>query len=192
MKLIVGLGNPGRQYQGTRHNIGFDVVARLMQLNVGTTPTNKFSGEVSEIRLGGHKTLLLCPQTYMNASGKSVRKATDFYKTDLEDLLVICDDMNLPRGRIRVRPNGSAGGQKGLADIIRHLGSDNWPRMRLGIDRPPPGWEVTDYVLGKFNDEECQTMQPTVERACQACACWAEHGMPETMSQFNGAAESSA
>ncbi len=121
----------------------------------------------------------------MNASGQSVRKAVDFYKLDLEDLLVICDDLNLAAGRLRIRPNGSAGGQKGVKDIIRHLSSEDFPRLRLGIDRPPEGWSVTDYVLGKFTKTEQEVFEKTTTQAAHAVLSWATQGIGPTMNQYN-------
>ena len=159
MKLIVGLGNPGRRYEQSRHNIGFMVAAKIAkQIGAGSVK-NRFDGEVAEGAWAG-KLVVLCPQTYMNASGKSVRKACDFYKLAPDDVLVVCDDLDLPTGRLRFRASGSAGGQKGLADIIRHLGTDQVARLRIGIDRPPAGWDPAEYVLGKFVPEE----QEKVER----------------------------
>lgn len=185
MKLIVGLGNPGREYEQTRHNVGFMVASELVRRHMGTPPTKKFQGEISEIRIGSDKGLVLCPHTYMNASGSSVRKAIDFYKLEFEDLILICDDLNLSSGRLRIRPGGSAGGQKGLADTIRHLGTDQYPRLRIGIDRPPAKWQVTDYVLGKFTEDEQPIVEAAVRRSCDAIECWAQEGMTEAMTKFN-------
>ncbi len=140
MKLIVGLGNPGRKYEQTRHNVGFIVAAKLAAMTAAGQPKVKFEGELAEASIAGQKVAILCPQTYMNASGRSVRKAVDFYKLDLENVLVICDDLNLPSGRLRIRASGSAGGQNGIKDIIRHLGSESFPRLRGGLGRPPAGW----------------------------------------------------
>ena len=185
MKLLVGLGNPGRKYEQTRHNVGFMVAAQLVREENGTKAANQFEGEVSEVRIGGEKLLVLCPHTFMNASGQSVRKAFDFYKLSLEDLLVVCDDLNLTTGRVRLKPSGSAGGQKGLLDIIRHLGSDQWARLKIGIDRPPANWQVVDYVLGKFEKDERETIDLAVSRACDAVKSWVTRGTADTMNHFN-------
>ncbi|EMI54737.1 aminoacyl-tRNA hydrolase [Rhodopirellula sallentina] len=185
MKLIVGLGNPGRKYEQTRHNVGFMVAEQLCREFSGSSPSKKFDGEISEIRIGSEKGLVLCPHTFMNASGKSIRKAFDFYKLNLEDLIVICDDLNLATGRIRIRRGGSAGGQKGLADTIAHLGTDQYPRLRIGIDRPPAKWQVVDYVLGNFNEEERPEIELAIMRSCDAIRCWATEGITEAMSRFN-------
>lgn len=182
---MVGLGNPGRKYDQTRHNVGFMVAQQLIAEKNGSLPTTKFDGEFSEVLFGGEKLLVLCPHTFMNASGQSVRKAFDFYRFDLDDLLVVCDDLNLATGRIRLRRSGSAGGQKGIADVIRHLGSDRWARLKIGIDRPPARWQVTDYVLGKFDSEEKETIALAVSRACDAIAVWVTSGITEAMNRYN-------
>ena len=187
MKLIVGLGNPGRKYQDTRHNVGF-VVAGLVAGRMGTsTPREKFNGELSEGLLEGEKIAVLCPMTFMNASGGSVRKAIDFYKLDPagDDLLVICDDLNLSCGRLRMRRGGSAGGQKGLADVIQQLGTDQVPRLRIGIDRPPDHMDVVDYVLGKFESAARDTIEQTYVLAAQASLDWARLGTTECMNRHN-------
>jgi PTH1 family peptidyl-tRNA hydrolase len=190
MKLIVGLGNPGRKYEQTRHNIGFMIAAKVASLAGAGASKVRFEGEVAEGSLpnsGGRaeKLVILWPQTFMNASGQSVRKACDFYKLPPEDLLVISDDLNLKTGRVRIRPAGSAGGQKGMADIIRHLGTDNFARLRIGIDRPPENWTVTDYVLGKFNKDETDKIETALERATQAAISWVSDGIGPTMTRFN-------
>lgn len=187
MKLIVGLGNPGRRYQGTRHNVGYQVVAELAR-RFGTGGVKKrFAGEVVEAQLPGttEKTLLLSPTTYMNRSGGSVQEAQAFYKLPLDALLIVCDDMNLPLGKLRVRPGGSAGGQKGLADIINRLGDQAVPRLRLGIGSPPDGWEGADFVLGKFTRAENQKIDDAVHRATEAAITWARDGIEPCMNQFN-------
>jgi len=181
LKLIVGLGNPGRKYEQTRHNVGFMAAAKLAAKVSADSPRSRFDGDLAEavIRSGkgaGEKLAVLCPATFMNASGRSVRQAFDFYKLSLEDLLVICDDLNLPTGRLRIRPSGSAGGQKGLADIIQQLDSQSFARLKIGIDRPPTGWEVTDYVLGKFSSAEKETIEEATTWAAQAALDWAIHG----------------
>jgi PTH1 family peptidyl-tRNA hydrolase len=194
MKLIVGLGNPGRKYEQTRHNVGFMVAEKLATL-IGAGPIKeRFNGEVAEgiVRPksdeqagSSEKLVILCPHTYMNASGKSVRKACDFFKITPEDVLVVCDDLNLPTGRIRLRPSGSAGGQKGLADIIRLLGTDEVPRLRIGIDRPPPQWDVSDYVLGKLAGEEKDKVDAAADKSVTASIDWATQGIGFAMNLHN-------
>jgi len=185
MKLIVGLGNPGRKYEQTRHNVGFVVAGLLASRIHANSPKTRFEGEVAEGAVNEEKLVVLCPHTYMNASGRSVRKAYDFFKLKPDDLLVVCDDLNLASGRIRLRAGGSAGGQKGVADIIRHLGTDQFSRLRIGIDRPPDGWDVSGYVLGKFNEYEKKLFEQTADVAAQASLDWAQHGISFAMNRYN-------
>jgi PTH1 family peptidyl-tRNA hydrolase len=185
MKLIVGLGNVGRRYQGTRHNIGFQVIAELERRYAAGKPRLAFEGEVRDAQIGGHRCLLLTPHTYMNRSGRSVGEARDFYKLANQDLLVVSDDFNLPLGRLRLREKGSSGGQKGLEDIIRRLG-DDFPRLRIGVGSPPQGWDPADYVLSKFTPEEREEAEIAVQRAADAVVVWVEEGMQAAMNRFNG------
>src|SRR5215218_9606715 len=150
-KLVVGLGNPGSKYQATRHNIGFEVVDRLAQGGSGVTFARKFDGLIAETEIDFHRVLLLKPETFMNLSGRSVGQVMRFYQLGLVDLLVVCDDLNLPLGKLRIRGGGSDGGQKGLRDISAQLGTDDYPRLRIGIgigDRGPV--DATDFVLSRF------------------------------------------
>jgi len=185
MKLIVGLGNPTREYQGTRHNVGFLVLAELAKQCGSGRPKTKFHGEVVDAIIGGQRALLLSPLTYMNRSGLSVHEARDFYKLPFEDLLIICDDFNLPLAKLRFRTGGSSGGQKGLADIIDRLGSQQFARLRLGIGAPPEDWDAADYVLSKFTKEEAAEVEGAVCRAAEAVACWVTEGVEECMNRFN-------
>jgi PTH1 family peptidyl-tRNA hydrolase len=192
MKLIVGLGNPGRKYEGTRHNVGFEVLAELIKRYGTSNRRRAYQGEVVEGSIAGaagssvsERVLLLAPHTFMNLSGASALAAADFYKIEPADVLVVCDDMNLPLGKVRVRASGSAGGQKGLADVIRRLGTDEVPRLRIGIDRPPEGWQGTDYVLGKFTREESTEIALAIQHAADAAALWATAGIAACMNQYN-------
>ncbi len=185
MKLIVGLGNPGRKYVGTRHNIGFDVLAELARKYGQTTPRAKFQGEVVEAAIGGEKVLLLTPLTYMNLSGASVQPARDFYKLSNDEILVVCDDLNLPLGKLRVRRKGSAGGQKGLDDILRRLGSDEVARLRIGIGAPDEHRTAADFVLSRFSSEETEVVKQTIARAVEAAIVWVAEGAETCMNQFN-------
>src|ERR671928_730989 len=145
-KLVVGLGNPGSKYEGTRHNIGYEVVDRLAAGGPGARFARKFDGLLAEAEIDFRRVLLLKPETFMNLSGRSVRQAVQFYKLDVSDLLVVCDDLSLPLGKLRLRGGGSDGGQKGLRDIAAQLGTDAYPRLRIGIgDRG--GADAADYVL---------------------------------------------
>jgi len=186
MKIVVGLGNPGSKYKETRHNVGFEVIEALVERHAfGGRAKSKFNASMHEVMIGTTKVVLLSPLTYMNLSGQSVRAAVDFFKLDLEDLMVICDDLNLDVGRIRIRPKGSAGGQNGIKDIIKQLGSQEFPRLRLGIGRPPANWDTADYVLGKFEEFDRVVIGDSVKQAAKACEFWIENGIQATMNQFN-------
>jgi len=187
MKLIAGLGNPGRKYEETRHNIGFEVVREVARRHATSGTKVKFQGEVCEAQIsgGGESALLLLPQTFMNRSGNSVLPARDFYKIDHEDILIICDDFNLALGRLRFRPKGSAGGQNGLANILQRLGDQEIPRLRIGVGKPPPEWDVADYVLSKFRKDEIDSVQIAIQHAADAVAVWVRSGMAECMNKYN-------
>lgn len=185
MKLLVGLGNPGTQYVQTRHNVGFEVLKRLVRQFGTSTPRARFQGETAEAQIGQEKVLLLTPLTYMNLSGGSVLAARDFYKIQNEDLLIICDDFALPLAKLRFRAQGSSGGQKGLEDVIRRLGTDEFSRLRIGIGTPPPGRDVTGYVLGKFTKEEQPEIEAALTRATEAAALWTKVGTQQCMNQYN-------
>lgn len=189
MKLIVGLGNPGRKYHATRHNVGFAVLDVLAgrQAHLGGTTARKsaFQGETLEATVAGEKSLLLWPHTFMNLSGGSVLAARDFYKIAGDDLLVVCDDFNLPLGKLRMRGSGSAGGQKGLSDIIRRLGTQDVPRLRLGVGTPPDGYDAADFVLSKFRKEELPDIEVTIQQAADAIEAWARQGLGPTMNKYN-------
>ncbi|MBN1912169.1 MAG: aminoacyl-tRNA hydrolase [Pirellulales bacterium] len=185
MKLIVGLGNPDRQYQGTRHNVGFLVLAELARRHGQSRPKAKFHGELVEAAVGSEKAMLLGPMTYMNRSGLSVQEASSFYKLPLEDLLVVCDDLNLPLAKLRLRSGGSSGGQKGLEDIIRRLGTEEFARLRVGIGAAPEGVDAADYVLSKFSKKETSEMEGAIASAADAAVCWATRGINDAMNQYN-------
>jgi peptidyl-tRNA hydrolase, PTH1 family len=184
MKLIVGLGNPGVKYRQTRHNVGFEVAQRLAK-QLGGTPRAKFQGETIEGTIGEQKVLLLTPLTYMNASGGSVLSARDFHKIEHEGVLIVCDDFNLPLGKLRLRPKGSSGGQKGLDDILRRLGTEEIPRLRIGVGGPPPGWDASAHVLGRFTKDEQPTIAAAIDRAAEAAVAWVKHGLDTAMNQYN-------
>lgn len=190
MKLIVGLGNPGNKYERTRHNVGFDVLVRLEEQFGGGRRQSKFQGEFAEARINDHKVLLVWPLTFMNLSGRCVQPLMEFYKLSAEHVLVVCDDFNLPLGRLRLRPSGSGGGQKGLENIIQRLGTQDIPRLRLGIGPVPEGWEVTGFVLGRFHGDDQQSAGEMIRRASQAAAEWVRHGIEHCMNQYNAPANS--
>lgn len=185
MKLVVGLGNPGRKYEGTRHNIGFAVLAELGRRCGAGPARSKFHGAVMEAQLGAVAALLLTPETFMNRSGASVQAAWSFYKLEVSDLLVVCDDLNLPLAKLRVRSGGSSGGQKGLEDIIRCLGRDDFPRLRVGIGQPPEAWDWANFVLSKFTESEVPEIEEAVKHAADAVALWAQAGVEQCMSRYN-------
>ncbi|HEY4233207.1 MAG TPA: aminoacyl-tRNA hydrolase [Lacipirellulaceae bacterium] len=185
MKLIVGLGNPGKKYEQTRHNVGFAVVDRLAARFGDGAIKDKFAGRLMEATIAGERALLLWPQTLMNLSGESVGPAFEFYKFELGDVLVVCDDFNLPLGKLRFRREGSAGGQKGLADIIRRLGTEDFGRLRLGIGPVPEEWDAADYVLGRFKSAERDEIDQAVDRAIEGVECWAASGIAVSMNRFN-------
>lgn len=186
MKLIVGLGNPGPEYAGTRHNVGFDVVDRLARrFAPGAAPRSKFAGLAIDAEIGGEKCMLLKPMTFMNLSGRSVLEAMQFFKLEASrDLLVIVDDLALPCGSIRLRPDGSSGGHNGLSDIGLKLGSNYWARLRIGID-PPGRVRQSDYVLGKFSPDQQQPVEASMAEAALAAEAWATKGLQEAMNRFN-------
>ena len=187
MRLIVGLGNPGREYEQTRHNAGFLVLDRLARRHGLAGVKHRFHSGVLEGRIGDGRCLLMQPQTYMNRSGRAVGEAMRFYKVDPANLLVVVDDAALPVGRIRLRPEGSAGGHNGLTDIERAVGTRGYPRLRIGIDPPPPRMKQRDYVLGRFTPEQREALEPALERACDCIEAWASgEDIQVLMSRFNG------
>jgi PTH1 family peptidyl-tRNA hydrolase len=185
MKLIVGLGNPGRQYTDTRHNVGFHVVAELARRGNGTLPRARFHGEWCEAGVGGQNCSLLRPQTFMNRSGQSVLEARDFYKVEYADLLVICDDFALPLGTVRVRARGSSGGQKGLHDILHRLGTEEIPRLRIGIGPVPEKWDPADFVLARFAEAEIPLVNESIKRSADAVEIWVRDGIQTCMNRCN-------
>lgn len=188
LKLVVGLGNPGSKYQGTRHNIGFDLVDRLAEGGSRASFSRKFDGLLAETEIDYRRVLLLKPETFMNLSGRSVGQAVRFYKIEPPDLLVVCDDLSLPLGKIRLRPGGSDGGQKGLRDITAHLGTDQFPRLRIGIGDQGE-LDAADFVLSRFRSTERALIDDTLILASQAVAVWVAQGIDTAMNRFNGASK---
>ncbi len=187
MKLIVGLGNWGSEYNNTRHNIGFIAIEHLAdKLGIEFNKT-KFLASVGEGFYQGEKVMLMRPQTFMNRSGQAVRAAADFYKLEPEDIFVIFDDMDLPCGMVKIRQKGSAGGHNGMKDIIAHMGSDKISRCKIGIDHPLFG-DTVNYVLGTFNADERELLRPAVQQAAEAAVCWMQQGPAAAMNRFNGKA----
>jgi peptidyl-tRNA hydrolase, PTH1 family len=188
VKVVVGLGNPGAQYQQTRHNVGFDVLDVLRLRWMADPPRRRFEADVCETVRHGEKTLLIAPLTFMNLSGRSVQQVLKFFQVPPSDCLVVCDDLNLPLGQIRLRGKGSAGGQKGLAHILQVLATDEVPRLRLGIDRPGPGGDVVSFVLARFRKDEQPVIDDAVQLAASAVEAWIERGLAAAMNEFNAAA----
>ncbi len=195
MKIVVGLGNPGIEYDRTRHNVGFDAIDRLARRTVdpsASTARARFGGSCLEATVGSERVLLLKPLTYMNRSGQSVGEAVRFHKLDASrDLLVLVDDLALPCGAIRIRPDGSPGGHNGLGDIERALGTDRYPRLRIGIDAPGRVPQK-DYVLGKFRPDQQPAVEAGIEDAVKATLCWIESGLETAMNRFNRPASTAA
>ncbi len=186
MKLVVGLGNPGKRYDGTRHNVGFAIVDALASApGVGSFQT-RFDADLAEWHEAGDKILLMKPQTFMNLSGRAVREAVDFYHLELAGLLVVCDDMALPLGKLRFRARGTHGGHNGLRDIQQHLGTTEYSRLRLGVDVPDAERDAVDHVLGKFKPGENAAIKDAVALASQGVATWIGQGIQACMNQYNG------
>lgn len=185
MKLLIGLGNPGSAYEGTRHNVGFEVLDILARRAGDPGRRARFQGDVAQATVRGCSALLVWPLTWMNLSGSCVLATRDFYKIPTDELLVICDDFNLPRGTIRLRPSGSAGGQNGLDDVLRRLGTTSVPRLRVGIGPVPPSRKPADFVLGRFSREERADLAPVLERAADAAEEWTAVGIQAAMNRYN-------
>lgn len=185
MKLIAGLGNPGKQYEHTRHNIGFEVIDELSSRLGIPLNQSKFQGYYGIGMCKGQKVVLLKPLTYMNLSGESIRALMDYYHIQVENLVVIYDDLDLPVGKIRLRQKGSAGGHNGIKSAIAHLGTQEFNRIRIGIDRPVPGMSVPDYVLGRFRKEELVTLESAVKKSASACEAWLEKPFLQVMNEYN-------
>lgn len=186
MKVIVGLGNPGPKYAGTRHNVGFDVLDYLAA-GPGVGPfREKFEALVAETKEGDETVLLVKPLTFMNLSGRAARAVLDFYKVPVENVLVVCDDFNLPLGKLRARAKGSHGGQNGLRNIQEQLGTDGYTRLRLGVGQPTAG-DAVDHVLSKFKPGERAAVEEAIATAAQAALLWARSGAEACMNRFNGA-----
>lgn len=187
VKLIIGLGNPGKPYEHTRHNIGFDVIDELA--NRWNAPLNqsKFNGMYASVHRPEGKVILLKPLTYMNLSGESVRPLMDYFDIDLEDIIVIYDDLDLETGKLRLRAKGSAGGHNGIKSLIQHLRTQEFNRIRVGVNRPPAGMKVADYVLSKFSKEDQPVVKEAIDKSCDAVEMALKKPFLEVMNQFNGA-----
>ena len=184
--LLVCLGNYGKQYENTRHNIGFMAAERLIDRQNLRCNRLRFRALTEVIEFGGVNVLLMMPQTYMNLSGEAVGEAARFYKIPADHVIVISDDVSLPLGKIRVRGSGSAGGHNGLKNIIQHLGTDAFPRIKVGVGMPEhPDHEMIDWVIGKPQGEEAKTLRAALDRAAEAALCIVDEGADRAMNKFN-------
>ena len=186
MYIIVGLGNPGKQYAHTRHNVGFDTIDILADKYNISVDIKKHKALCGKGMIGGQKVVLAKPQTFMNLSGESVRELVDFYKIDPEEeLLVIYDDISLEVGQLRIRRKGSAGGHNGIKNIIANLGSSVFPRIKVGVGEKPKGYDLADYVLGKFSKEDRVLMEEGYDLACEASALIMQGAIDQAMNEYN-------
>ena len=183
MRVVVGLGNPGKQYHGTRHNVGFAVVDGLASGPAAGRFQSRFQAQVAEMMENDQKVLLVKPETFMNLSGRAVHQVIDFYKVELADLLVVCDDINLPLGKLRIRTKGSHGGHNGLRDIQNHLGTQDYSRLRIGVGAGED--DLVDHVLGRFRPSERPVIEDALSLAIQAVALWIGQGVDACMNRYN-------
>lgn len=186
MVLIIGLGNPGAKYAGTRHNIGFSAVTALADAYGIDIKTKECRGLTGTGVIDGVKVKLVQPQTFMNLSGECVRALMDFYKVPADDILVICDEVSLPTGKLRIRAKGSAGGHNGMKNIIAQIGTSDFARLRIGVGEKPEGWNLADHVLAHFPKEEEEAVRDALKKTVAAVQCFLSDGIAETMNRFNG------
>ena len=185
MKVIFGLGNYGREYAGTRHNMGFDTVTRLSDRLGIPLDTKRFKGLCGFGYIGGEKVILVQPQTYMNLSGECVRAVLDFFKLTNEDIIVVYDDISLEPGQLRVRKKGSAGGHNGIKSILAHLSTEQFDRVRIGVGAKPEGWDLADYVLSRFKRDEEELVRHAIDDAAAACEMIVREGAEVAMNIYN-------
>jgi PTH1 family peptidyl-tRNA hydrolase len=185
-KLIVGLGNPGAKYANTRHNVGWMALNAFARNHGVSIDRNGYQGLYGEMRWEGEKVILLEPMTFMNLSGRSLAPAAHFYKVDPADILVVYDDLDIAPGKLRLREKGSAGGHNGMKSIIQELGTQEFPRLRIGIGRPAPGWQVIDWVLAPFGADDAATIAQVLPRAVEAMEAFLSEGTLKAMTKFNG------
>ncbi|MGN0317185.1 MAG: aminoacyl-tRNA hydrolase [Lachnospira sp.] len=186
MYIIAGLGNPGSEYVGTRHNAGFAVIDELADKYNISVDTAKHKGLIGKGVIEGQKVILVKPMTYMNKSGECIRELMDYYKADIDELIVVFDDISLIPGKLRVRAKGSAGGHNGIKSIIAYLGSDEFKRIKFGVGDKPKGWDLADWVLGHFKQEDDKDINDGRKKACEAVVCIMNEGVESAMNKFNG------
>lgn len=186
MFLIVGLGNPGDRYHGTRHNIGFYVIDLLAEAHGISVDRIKHKAVLGEGRIGDHRLVLAKPQTFMNNSGESLLALKQWYKPEPQHIILIYDDVDLDPGIMRIRPEGSAGTHNGMRSVIYHLQHQDFPRVRIGIGKAPEGWDLANYVLSRFREEEVEAVKDACERAVKGIECIISHDVEQAMSRYNG------
>lgn len=186
MYIIVGLGNPGKEYDGTRHNVGFAVIDELADRYNISVDTCKHKGMIGKGLIEGNKVLLVKPLTYMNNSGECVMEVMDYYKADIDELIVVFDDISLIPGNLRLRAKGSAGGHNGIKSLIAHLGSQDFKRVKFGVGDKPKGWDLADWVLGHFAQEDIKSVGEGCGKACEAVVCVMNEGIERAMNKYNG------
>lgn len=186
MYIIAGLGNPGVQYAGTRHNAGFSVIDELADRYNISVDTAKHKGMIGKGAIEGQKVILVKPMTYMNNSGECIREVMDYYKADIGELIVIFDDISLEPGKLRLRAKGSAGGHNGIKSIIAHLGTEQFKRIKYGVGDKPKGWDLADWVLSKFPTDDFEALREGNKKACAAVACILTEGIESAMNRYNG------
>lgn len=185
MYIIAGLGNPTREYSGTRHNVGFAVIDKLADEYNISMDIKKHKAICGKGMIAGQKVILVKPQTYMNLSGESLREVVDFYKTDIDEVLVIFDDISLDVGKLRLRPKGSAGGHNGIKSIISHLGTEQFKRIKFGVGDKPKGYDLADWVLGRFPKEQLDEVNTGLYNACKAVETILMDGIEAGMNKYN-------
>ncbi len=186
MYCFIGLGNPSREYQATRHNIGFDAITGISDTYKIPLSAKKHKAVMGMGDIHGERVILSQPQTYMNLSGESVKPMLDFYKIPVSNLVVICDDINLPVGQLRIRAKGSDGGHNGLKNIIKHIGTNEFIRIRIGVGEKPQNWDLADYVLGRFPASEQPAMREAIQETVHACETIVTQGIDRAMNLYNG------
>lgn len=186
MYIIAGLGNPGKEYEFTRHNAGFSVIDALSDKYNISVDTARHKGLIGKGVIEGNKVILVKPMTYMNLSGECIRAVMDYYKSDIDELIVVFDDISLDVGRLRIRAKGSAGGHNGIKSIIAQLGSDNFKRVKYGVGDKPKGWDLADWVLGHFDNSQKAVLEQADKKACDALVCIMNEGIESAMNKYNG------
>ncbi|MDP4181012.1 MAG: aminoacyl-tRNA hydrolase [Bacillota bacterium] len=183
--IIAGLGNPGNKYDNTRHNVGFDAVDMLANLYNISISKVKYKALIGEGSIEGERVILVKPQTFMNLSGESIREIIEWYKIPISNIIILFDDIDLPLGKIRVRPKGSSGTHNGMRSILYQIQSDEFPRVRIGIGRPPEGWELANFVLSKFTTEDRKIVNESIKNAAEAAVAIINSGADTAMNKYN-------